>query len=620
MPGTCVLPGGRFIVGIHRPTFKVNILRKNDFIHTLGTLPDGTPVENSTNFPRDEVEEPCADLIYEIPNPLPFRGVTYINSKWADSKAGRPESIYIHPSPRVSMKSLIDPWIKSLLSCLRENAKLSKNIAENIAENIAIDSAHVRKMHSELIKILPRPLLLALGESSTDPEDLILLASLCCQFLYDETSENNQDDSGADDDGNSCFLKNPRGIQFIMDSHGVPRPAITDHELFEVVANNTHLPDSYKQAMVLVPGIQGSSEITGEWQDNRSHVFEYLRRNSYIPWGHFAANTAHDTVRYAIRQLDDNDMAGMRHLYYQRTYIRVARELQNRGITFPSMPFLQGNSKKRLSLGEIETLRCHIVDILTKNWTDQVTDSGNPFPGLIFNASLWGWNFGFGYAHSGYRLHASHQQIHQQYAMVPAEVEICSDNILSTMPPMDGRYEISQALHGKMPSFSCGDMVGDFVKNYREATGENFFECYIKAVRSNQRVDGKKGLPSPLIVYEDDNVMLFVPKAQTSQWELQLMPIKECGNILAADTAMRNSLDNGILKALQILEKMGARMVTSIEYAGRFDHGNGDERILYSFLPRIPQSPGAFSEAQLRWINGHYPEDFASACRLSMQS
>jgi hypothetical protein len=29
---------------------------------------------------------------------------------------------------------------------------------------------------------------------------------------------------------------------------------------------------------------------------------------------------------------------------------------------------------------------------------------------------------------------------------------------------------------------------------------------------------------------------------------------------------------------------------------------------------------GAFSEAQLRWINGHYPEDFASACRLQINS
>jgi len=30
---------------------------------------------------------------------------------------------------------------------------------------------------------------------------------------------------------------------------------------------------------------------------------------------------------------------------------------------------------------------------------------------------------------------------------------------------------------------------------------------------------------------------------------------------------------------------------------------------------KLPESPGAFTEAQLRWINGHYPEDFAAACR-----
>jgi hypothetical protein len=29
---------------------------------------------------------------------------------------------------------------------------------------------------------------------------------------------------------------------------------------------------------------------------------------------------------------------------------------------------------------------------------------------------------------------------------------------------------------------------------------------------------------------------------------------------------------------------------------------------------------GAFSEAQLRYINGHYPEDFAIACRQELES
>jgi hypothetical protein len=41
--------------------------------------------------------------------------------------------------------------------------------------------------------------------------------------------------------------------------------------------------------------------------------------------------------------------------------------------------------------------------------------------------------------------------------------------------------------------------------------------------------------------------------------------------------------------------------------------------MVYAFLPRLPESPGAFSEAQLRWINGHYPEDFALACRLRLE-
>ena len=87
------------------------------------------------------------------------------------------------------------------------------------------------------------------------------------------------------------------------------------------------------------------------------------------------------------------------------------------------------------------------------------------------------------------------------------------------------------------------------------------------------------------------------------------------GNVLEADAATRQSLDRGLLAVMKVLEKLGAQMVTGIEYSKRFDRFDVDQRLLYVLLPRLPQSPGAFSESQLRWINGHYPEDFAAACR-----
>ena len=59
-------------------------------------------------------------------------------------------------------------------------------------------------------------------------------------------------------------------------------------------------------------------------------------------------------------------------------------------------------------------------------------------------------------------------------------------------------------------------------------------------------------------------------------------------------------------------------MITVIEFSKRFDIADRDQRLHYSFLPRLPESSGAFSEAQQRWINGHYPEDFAAACRLKL--
>lgn len=165
-----------------------------------------------------------------------------------------------------------------------------------------------------------------------------------------------------------------------------------------------------------------------------------------------------------------------------------------------------------------------------------------------------------------------------------------------------------------MPAYACGDRIAEFVACFRRQTGKPFFDAYMQAIHSNRRLDGKHG-EQRLVIHADDHVMLFVPKAQTSQWEVQLMTRKPVGNILEADAGTRASLDAAMLIAVRILESMGARMITTIEYSKAFDSTDTDQRLLYAFLPRLPESPGAFSEAQLRWINGHYPEDFAVACR-----
>ena len=226
-------------------------------------------------------------------------------------------------------------------------------------------------------------------------------------------------------------------------------------------------------------------------------------------------------------------------------------------------------------------------------------------------ATLWGWNFGFDYAPSNYRLHASHQQIHQQYAMVPEIVEAFSGD--------------PERPVGSLPAYSCGDMVTQVIQEYSNLFGRDFFEDYLTAIVHNERMDGRSDRERDLIVWQDDQVMLFVPKAQTSQWELQLMTKSDAqgrfpGNILETDGQVRMSLDTGILCAQKILAALGARMVTSIEYTKRI--GTGDDirqPLIYAFLPRLPESPGAFSEAQLRFINGHYPEDFAAVCRQHLR-
>jgi len=526
---TCVTPQGDFLYCIHEPDYAVKNLRAHDLIVSLGTC-DGKEYLNSRNFPPADVTVEKADRVYEIPHVFPFKGTTFINSRWADATAKDPLRIGLPAPARTSFSQNLSTWLAG-------------------RQNSSIDA---------LFDCLPEPVLLALATTSTDPDDLIRLAKMSCEFVVDENGT-------------------PSGLRYSQEQPGRTRARINNHPLFEAVANNPFLPDLYKQAMVLRPGAQGGSEIVGEWNDADHHVFEYLRSNSYIPWGHYAANMANDAVRYDIAKLSVSDMTGLRHLYYQRTYVRLAADL---GIEVES-------GRKSLSAGELESLRREICRRLDKS-------DKSPF----FDCTLWGWNYGFDFSPSLYRLNASHQQIHQQFALLPAAV---------------AARQAGRRTDGFLPSYGCGDLVADCVRAYAGQHGRSLFADLITNIRNNRRMDEAKGEES-LIVFEDDQVMLFVPKAQTSQWELQLMAIKPVGNILEADAAMRRSLDAGMHTAMQVLGGLGMRMANIIEYAKRFTD-KSDQRLLYSILPKLPESPGAFSEAQLRWIMGHYPEDFAIACR-----
>ena len=536
---TCVAPNGKFTYGIHRPAFEAVNLRESDARASLGTSDSGESVFNDANFPAGDVREPGGEKIYEVPNPFSFRGSTFILKRWADSCALDPGLIRIPVPPQVSFTESLRRWN-------------------------AVDPHQLEK----ILKVLPEPFQLTLAVTSTDSTELVQLAELTCDFEHDTATGR------------------PAGIRYHCNEGGDLVPIVHNHALFEALANNAYLPDDYKAVMVLKPGAQGNSEIVGDWMEKESgsKIYEYLRRNSYIPWGHYAANMSDQSVRYRIEDLTSADIKGMRHLYYQRTYARLAKEL---GFEAPL-------DRKRLAESMLESLRQHISERLEQASIDQR-------PSL--NSTLWGWNFGFDYAPSHYRLHASHQQVHQQYALIPEFVEA---------------YQNGDPLQTPMAAYGCGDQVRFFIDAYRQQYGVSFFDAYESAIRSNQRLDGKKGRDRSLIVYEDDQVILFVPKAQTSQWELQLMPINPVGNVLEADTAMRRSLDHGLYIAMRALGALGAAMITTIEYPKRFIGGPPDQRLLYSFLPRLPQSPGAFSEAQFRWINGHYPEDFALACRAEL--
>lgn len=537
---TCVSPEGSFVYGIHAPGFSVKNFRPEHRVMSLGVLADNTPVANEANFPEQDVDVPAADKVFEVPNAFAFRGVTYINTRWADENAKDPLSLIRLPgSEPVSFGSVLSEWQP--------------------------DSRVSAAQRSKMIAALPGPLKLALAETGTDPQDLMALAGMACDFVFDRQTGR------------------PDGLVYRQGADGRIRSSIHDHTLFETLANNPCLPEIYRQVMVLRPGVQGANEIVGEYMDagGQTHVYEYLRSNSYIAWGHYAANMAEDAVRYSVSALTHADMGGMRHLYYQRTYARLAKDL---GIAVHI-------SRRGLEQHELEDLRLQIRALLKDEQKRR---------DLRFNRTLWGWNYGFDYSPSGYRLHASHQQVHQQYAMIPKTA--------AAVPGSDSQ----------MAAYAIGDQVEAFISQFFDQTGVCFFDAYIAAIENNQRMDGAQDREQSLIVYRDENVMVFVPKAQTSQWELQVMACKPVGHIAEADTDMRRSLDAAILTAAKALCHMGAKMITFYEVSRRMDTDDNGQRLIYVMLPRLPESPGAFSELQLRWINGHYPEDFAAACRAAL--
>jgi len=523
---TCVSPKGKFIYGIHQPSYDVHNLRQNDFIQSLGIYSDGRSNINQDNYPSDDIHIQEADIIYEIPNAFPFKGTTYIKKRWADEKKGADFSLT--PKPSFS-------WSKSL--------------------SLWADSSEIPKEKTcKLLSQLPEAIQLTIALLSDDPQDLIPLAKHVCAFTFD-----NQDQ--------------PTGLKY---DASIGCPIIYKPVIFETLANNPNLPDNYKRVMVLRPGVQGKSPIVGDYLHKESHVYEYLRANSYIPWGHYAANMADNAIRYNIDMLTMDDITGMRHLYYQRTYVHLAKQLN---ITINA-------HRKIIPAEDLETLRKTILTHLKQS------------PEIFtFDGNLWGWNFGAGYAPNHYRLHASHQQIHQQYAMIPAQIP-------------------SNENDSTIKSYACGDLVADFIKSYKQNYGCSFFDTYVQAIKNNRRMDNPNKGPQELIIYSDEHILIYVPKAQTSQWEIQIMPTSAVGNILMADRQLRDALDRSIFITAKILSALNAQLVTHIEYASRFCALSTDQRLIIAFLPRMPESPGAFSESQLRWINGHYPEDFASACRL----
>ena len=104
-------PDGRFVYGIHKPRFRVANLRESDRLDALGRLGKDVQIDNSPNFPPGDVEEKGSDWIYEIPNPFPFKGATYILKSWADEKSRNLSQISLSPPVQLSFSTIVQEFI-----------------------------------------------------------------------------------------------------------------------------------------------------------------------------------------------------------------------------------------------------------------------------------------------------------------------------------------------------------------------------------------------------------------------------------------------------------------------------------------------------------------------------
>lgn len=104
---SCISPSGCFHYGIHKPSYSVTNLRIEEKIERLGMLDDQIAVDNTRNYPEADPTIERADWIFEIPNPFPFRGTTFIDKEWADASASNYSRIRLPPRQEASFSELL---------------------------------------------------------------------------------------------------------------------------------------------------------------------------------------------------------------------------------------------------------------------------------------------------------------------------------------------------------------------------------------------------------------------------------------------------------------------------------------------------------------------------------
>ncbi len=145
-------------------------------------------------------------------------------------------------------------------------------------------------------------------------------------------------------------------------------------------------------------------------------------------------------------------------------------------------------------------------------------------------------------------------------------------------------------------AFNIGDHLSEICASY-DKSGIDYLEDYMEALRSRHYV-----------IWEDSNVMLYIPFGQIAIHELQvIVKRRNSNNFLSLNVKEIESLSQCEYLVTKIYKKIGIHSFNEVMIAEPFNMQSNGFRSIFSFITR--EVDFAVSELNLLYVVDKFPED-----------